>query len=46
MTLLLRNQLKAMLDYEVTSKLFGTIFGERVNPKTQKHSIFDDSFNP
>jgi len=46
MTLILRNQLKPMLEFDVTSKLFGTVFGERISQKTQKHSIFEDSFNP
>jgi len=35
-----------MLEFDVTSKLFGTVFGERISQKTQKHSIFEDSFNP
>jgi len=34
MTLLLRNQLRSILEFETTSKLFGTIFGERVSLKT------------
>ena len=43
MTLILRNQLQAILDFKTTSKLFGTVFGETVD---KKHSIFEDSFNP
>jgi len=43
MTLILRNQMSAILDYKTTSKLFGTVFGEKVG---KKHSIFEDSFNP
>lgn len=43
MTLILRNQLSTILDFKTTSKLFGTIFGERVD---KQHSIFEDSFNP
>lgn len=43
MTLILRNQLSTILDFKTTSKLFGTIFGERVD---KRHSIFEDSFNP
>lgn len=43
MTYILRNQLSSILDFKTTSKLFGTIFGERVD---KKHSIFEDSFNP
>lgn len=46
MTLLLRHQLRAILEYDTTSKLFGTVFGERVSSKTQKYSIFEDTFNP
>ena len=44
MTLLLRNQLQAILDFKTTSKLFGTVFGERADK--EKHSIFEDTFNP
>jgi hypothetical protein len=40
---LLRYQLHALLDYKTTSKLFGQIFGEKVD---SKHSIFEDQFNP
>ena len=40
MTLLLRNQLQAILDFKTTSKLFGTVFGERADK--EKHSIFED----
>ena len=43
MTTILRNQLSAILDFKTTSKIFGHIFGENVN---NKHSIFDDYFNP
>jgi hypothetical protein len=46
MTLLLRHQLRAILEFDTTSKLFGTVFGERISLKTQKHSIFEDTFNP
>ena len=44
MTILLKNQLQAILDYKTTSKLFGTVFGERADK--EKHSIFEDTFNP
>lgn len=43
MTVILRNQLVPILDFKATSKVFGHIFGENVN---NKHSIFDDNFNP
>lgn len=43
LTLILRRQLSTILDFKTTSKLFGTIFGERVD---KKHSIFEDTFNP
>ena len=43
MTYILRSQLQTILDFKTTSKLFGTIFGERVD---KKHSIFEDTFNP
>ena len=43
LTLILRRQLQTILDFKTTSKLFGTIFGERVD---KRHSIFEDTFNP
>lgn len=46
MTLILRNQMRAILEFEITSKLFGTIFGEKISKDFEKHSIFEDCFNP
>lgn len=31
------------MDFKTTNKVFGSIFGEKVD---KKHSIFEDKFNP
>ncbi len=39
LVIILRNQVSAILDFKTTAKLFGHIFGEKVNKKI---SIFED----
>jgi hypothetical protein len=43
MITILRNQLTLIEDFKTTSKIFSHVFGESVQ---NKHSIFEDSFNP
>ena len=43
LVLVLRNQVQAIMDFKTTNKVFGTIFGEKLDKKV---SIFEDQFNP
>jgi len=43
LTLILRNQLFKLFEYQTTARVFAIVFGEL---RDRKHSIFDQTFNP
>jgi len=46
LVIILRNQVMSIVDFKTTSKLFGSIFGEKPVNRKENFSIWEDSFNP